>query len=34
MHVFMDGDKDFPAGIFKEVLLLTLCFIHKICGFD
>ena len=34
MQILLYGDKDFPDGINKDILLLTLRFIHQTGRFD
>ena len=34
MQILLYGDKDFTDGLNRDMLLLTLCFIHKTGRFD
>ena len=34
MQIVLYGDKDFPDSLNKDILLLTLCFIHETSCFD
>ena len=34
MQILLYGDKDFTDGLNRDILLLTLCFIHKTGRFD
>ena len=34
MQILLDGDKNFPDEVNKDILLLTLKFIHKPGRFD
>ena len=34
MRILLYGDKDFPASVNKDILLLTLRFIHETGRFD